>query len=84
MASTRDRLNDVLPDHARSTRHGNPHGNLLATRVSELEHTTIADIAHEVMAQAPQPDIARSGVWLTGVPAASDPARSVAGPSGLL
>lgn len=34
---------------------------------SELEHTTIADIAHEVTAQAPQAAIARGGVWLTGV-----------------
>jgi hypothetical protein len=27
----------------------------------------MADIAHEVMAQAPQAAIARGGVWLTGV-----------------
>jgi hypothetical protein len=32
-----------------------------------LDHTTIADIAHEVVAQAPQPAIARGGVWLAGV-----------------
>jgi hypothetical protein len=41
-----------------------------------LEHTTIADIAHEVMAQTPQAGI-------TSVLAASDPARILAGPSGL-
>jgi hypothetical protein len=32
-----------------------------------LEHTTIADIAHEVMAQVPQAAIAKGGVRLPGV-----------------